>query len=218
MRLIALQEPMRMELNSMFGVNNTIIMNNGIDFKNFTNPRPSQDVRRELGIPNGAFVVGHVGRFAEPKNHPFVLDVFSRLLDQKKDAILLLVGDGPMHDEIVSRIAALHLESNVKIVGNRSDVADLLNAMDVFFFPSIYEGLGIALIEAQKMKRPCVVSNRVPSAATISNLVTTLSLEDSKDKWVEALYQPAPENVEYYDLEKWDMNNVVKNLEKDYFE
>ena len=218
MRLIALQEPMRMELNAMFDVKNTIVMNNGIDFQNFTNPRPSQEIRQELGIPNGAFVIGHVGRFAEPKNHSFILDVFSRLLDQKKDSFLLLVGDGPQRDEVLSRIAALHLESNVKIVGNRTDVPDLLNAMDVFFFPSIYEGLGIALIEAQKMGCPCVVSNRVPSAATISNLVTTLSLEDSKDKWVEALYKPAPENVEYYDLEKWDMNNVVKELEIVYSE
>ena len=123
-----------------------------------------------------------------------------------------------MRDEVVSRIITLHLESNVKIIGNRTDVPDLLNAMDVFFFPSIYEGLGIALIEAQKMRLPCVISDRIPSAATISNLVTTLSLDDTKDKWVASLFKPTPVNVEYYDLEKWDMNNVVKDLEMVYSE
>lgn len=216
MQLIALQEPMRVELNSMFNTNNTIIVNNGIDFSRFSHPRSTQDVRQELNIPMDAFVVGHVGRFAEPKNHFFILDTFYKLSAQKKNAFLLLVGDGSMRNEIVRTIAKLHLEKKVKIISNRTDVPDLLNAMDVFFFPSLYEGLGIALIEAQKMKLPCVISNQIPSAATISNLITVLSLEDSKSKWIDALCKPKPLNIEYIKLEKWDMNNIVKDLETMY--
>ena len=106
----------------------------------------------------------------------------------------------------------------MKILGNRTDVPSLLNAMDVFFFPSVYEGLGIALIEAQKMGLPCVISDRVPSAAVISNLVSVLSLECPKDLWANALCKPVPSNIEYYNLEKWDMNNVVKELEVLYCE
>ncbi len=218
MQLIALHEQMRLELNSLFNVNNTIVVNNGIDFSRFSHPRFAQTVRQELGIPRNAFVVGHIGRFVEEKNHLFILDVFSEVTTQKENAFLLLVGEGGLINAVLKKIEELHLEKKVKIIGKRTDVPDLLNAMDVFLFPSIYEGLGIALIEAQKMGLPCVVSDRVPSAATISNLVTALSLEDSKDKWACALNQTRPLNVCYYDLEKWDMNRIVKELEAMYYE
>ena len=90
--------------------------------------------------------------------------------------------------------------------------------MNVFLFPSVYEGLGMALVEAQKMGVPCVISDRVPSAATISNLVSVLSLDSPKDLWAEALCEPAPSNIEYCNLERWDMNNIVKELEVLYSE
>lgn len=218
MQLIALQESMRVKLNAMFGVNNTIVVNNGIDFSSFTKPTSAQNVRQKLNIPNKAFVVGHVGRFAEPKNHFFIIDVFYKLASKRNDAYLILVGDGPLRPAVVKKIKDLQIDTRVKILGNRTDVPSLLNAMDVFFFPSVYEGLGIALIEAQKMGLPCVISDRVPSAAVISNLVSVLSLECPKDLWANALCKPVPSNIEYYNLEKWDMNNVVKELEVLYCE
>ena len=218
MQLIALQKAMQAELNAMFGVNNTIVVNNGIDFSRFFNADSAQVVRQKLNIPDNAFVVGHVGRFAEPKNHFFIIDVFCKLLSKGKDAYLILVGDGPLRSSIAERIKDLQVDTRVRILGNRTDVPDLLNAMNVFLFPSVYEGLGMALVEAQKMGVPCVISDRVPSAATISNLVSVLSLDSPKDLWAEALCEPAPSNIEYYNLERWDMNNIVKELEVLYSE
>ena len=116
-------------------------------------------------------------------------------------AYLILVGDGPLRSAIVEKIKDLQMDARVRILGNRTDVPDLLNVMNVFLFPSVYEGLGMALVEAQKMGLPCVVSNRVPSAATISNLVSVLSLDSPQDLWADALCEPAPSNIEYYNLE-----------------
>lgn len=213
MRFIALHDSMRQELNAMYGVQNTIVVNNGIYFSKFENPLPSEIVRKKIGVPCDAFVVGHVGRFAEVKNHIFLIKVFTKLLARRKDAFLLLVGGGAKREEIKSKIRELHIETCVKILDNRTDVPDIMNSMNVFAFPSTYEGLGIVLIEAQKIGLPCVASDRVPSAATISNLVTVLPLERSLDQWVDALCKPAPPNVIYNDLEKWNMNNIIKQLE-----
>ena len=216
MQFIALHEKMRVELNTMFRVHNTVVVNNGIIFSKFDNPLPSEIVRQKIGIPKEAFVVGHIGRFAEPKNHFFILNCFSKLVVQKPNSFLLLVGNGPLRSIIFSKIRELNLESKVKILDNRTDIPDILNAMNVFLFPSIYEGLGIVLIEAQKMGLPCVVSDKVPSAATISNLVTTLSLKQNQDQWCKALCKAIPSNVVYNNLEKWNMNNIIKQLEKLY--
>lgn len=216
MRFIALHNSMKMELNTLFGVKNTVVLNNGINFAKFECPLPSKIVRKRIGVPEDAFVVGHVGRFAEVKNHRFLLEVFSKLLVKRKDSFLLLVGEGCLRETLISKIKELHIDTKVKILGNRTDVPDLMNSMNVFAFPSIYEGLGIVLIEAQKMGLPCVASDRVPSAATISNLVTTLSLEQPIEMWADALCKPSPQNIDYYDLEKWDINNVIRKLEKQY--
>lgn len=213
LQLIALHNSMRVELNRLFGVDNTIVINNGIDFSKFSNVLTKEKSRKKLKIPKDAFVVGHLGRFIQEKNHVFLLKIFARLVEKKSNSLLLLIGSGPLLDSIKSKINELRIENNVLILSNRTDVPDLLNAMDVFAFPSIYEGLGIALIEAQKMGLPCVVSDKVPSAATISNLVTTLQLTAAEEKWVDALLKPKPKIVEYQNLESWDIRNVVKQLE-----
>lgn len=215
-QLIALHDSMREELNSLFNVNNTVVVNNGIDFSRFSGRNLSSRIRQDLNIPKDAFVIGHIGRFVEQKNQLFIIDVFSLLLKKRKDSYLLLVGNGSMKSVIIDKIKTMHLDANIRVLDNRNDVPDLLSAMDVFIFPSIYEGLGIVLIEAQKMGLPCIVSDRVPSAAIISNLVTTLSLGASLDCWTNELCKSAPSKIEYFGLEEWDMKNVVKRLEKMY--
>ena len=101
------------------------------------------------------------------------------------------------------------------ILSNRSDIPDLLNAMDIFVFPSLHEGLGISLIEAQKMKLPCFVSEIIPQAAIISNLVTKLPLNDSQ-KWVDTILNfKGIKNVELNDSD-WNIEEIIKKLEKIY--
>lgn len=161
----------------------------GIDFAPFEQEVDPIAVRAELGLPGGAFVVGHVGIFRLQKNHAFLLDVAAELVAREPRARLLLVGDGDLRPEIERKIAALGLGEHVVLAGVRADVARLmLGAMDAFVFPSRNEGLGIVLLEAQAAGLPCVVSDVVPAeASVVAELTDRRSLSESPARWAEAV-------------------------------
>lgn len=216
MRFIVLHDKMKQEVNEMFNVNNSIILNNGIDFSRFNNPVSKKDMRKKLNIVETSFVVGHVGRFSKVKNHDFLIDVFYEIYKIKNNSFLLMIGSGEEEEKIVNKLHDLKLDNHYMILSNRNDIPNLLNVMDVFIFPSMYEGLGISLIEAQKMNLPCFKSDNVPNFAVISNLVTSLSLELSAKKWSDAvLYYKIPNTIILND-EQWNMKKVIKKLEKIY--
>ena len=218
MQLIALNDPMRDELNSLFQVKNTIVLNNGIDFKRFIVDESKEEIRGEIGIPPDRFLVGHVGRFCTVKNHVFIIDVFKQLLEKKPNSHLLLVGEGELRTAIENKIKKMGITEHVTMLKSRTDIPRIMKCMDVFIFPSLYEGLGIVLIEAQKMKTHCVISSAIPSAAVVSNFVNRMPPDASLDKWVSAILKSHDESIEYYDIEKWDMNNVIHKLESLYSE
>ena len=148
-----------------------IMMNNAIDTAQYAfSPAIRAKMRRELGLEN-RFVVGHVGRFAEQKNHMFLLEIFAALAQKRSDAVLLLVGGGAREDEIRKRVQALGLQERVKFLGVRNDINRVMQAMDTFVFPSFFEGLGVVVIEAQTTGLPCFVSDRVPLAANLTDHV-----------------------------------------------
>lgn len=140
----------------------------GIDLTPFTSPVDKAEVRRELGIPSAAFVVGHVGRFEDQKNHEFFVEVAlfcARLMPQLH---FLLVGDGPLRSNIEAKVAALGLSSRFTFAGVRTDVPRVMKgAMDVFLFPSKYEGLGLVVVEAQAAGLRSLVSEAVPAEADV---------------------------------------------------
>ena len=112
---------------------------NGIDMDQYDYSETTATAYREnLGLKD-KFVLGHVGRFHEAKNHAFLLDVFAGVCEQRSDAMLLLVGDGDIREKIESKIQRLGLENRVVMTGSRDDVSKLLQAMDVFVFPSLWE-------------------------------------------------------------------------------
>ena len=119
---------------------------------------------------------------------------------------------------IQEQIRELGLTECSKILSERTDIPDLLNAMDRFVLPSTVEGLGIVLIEAQKMKLPCIVSNTVPKAATISNLVKRLDLNLPEETWAREIIDFFVDDVRYHGVEEWDMKHVIKQLEAIYGE
>lgn len=160
----------------MFGKKAFCILHNAIDTKCFTsNLEERNAVRNELAIPADALVIGHVGRFATPKNHSFLLRVFARLPQNTR---LLLVGDGELRNDTEKQAEQLGIRERVFFAGIRSDVNRLLQAMDVFAFPSLYEGLGIAAIEAQAAGLPCLISDGVPIACKVTDLVQQLPLAE----------------------------------------
>jgi glycosyltransferase involved in cell wall biosynthesis len=160
----------------------------GIDFEPFAQP-PNPNLRKNLGIPEDAFVVGHVGRFHEQKNHEFLLEVAGEVVRRCPNAYFLLIGDGPLRSQIVSEVQRRDLDRCVKFVPDTLSVPKfMLSAMDCFVLPSRYEGLGLVAVEAQAAGLSCVISDRVPEEAVVdSKLVKFLRLEDSLESWAEAI-------------------------------
>lgn len=174
----------------MFGGASYQIINNAIDVVACAyNPTKRQEMRRQLGLEN-EFTIGHVGRFNQPKNHPFLLDIFAALLRREPNAVLLLVGGGEDMTKIQAKAQALGVAEHVRFLGIRSDVADLMQAMDVFVFPSLYEGLPVTMVEAQAAGLPCIISDKVPPECILTDgLVDALPLSAEPEAWAEKMLE-----------------------------
>ena len=156
------------------------VVKNAINFERF---RPSSDevekIREYLGLRN-KFVVGHVGRFTYAKNHMFLIDVFADIRKKRNDAVLLLVGDGELHQPIVDKVKEMGLTEKVVFAGKVSNPEVYYSLADVIIIPSVFEGLSLATIESQIAGVPAIVSDAIPEEAVISNGVKRLKLSDNK--------------------------------------
>lgn len=172
----------------MFGGASYQIINNAIDVSAYTyDPTKRQEMRRQLGLEN-EFTIGHVGRFNQPKNHSFLLDIFAALLKKESNAVLLLAGGGEDMPKIQAKAEALDIAEHVRFLGIRSDVAGLMQAMDVFVFPSLYEGLPVTMVEAQAAGLPCIISDKVPPECIITEgLVDIMPLSAGAETWSEKI-------------------------------
>jgi glycosyltransferase involved in cell wall biosynthesis len=162
----------------------------GIDLSPFGENVGGERVRRELGIPEKAYVIGHVGNFREQKNHVYLMDIAASLVESGADCYwFLLIGDGPLRPRIKRRAEELGLADKVIFAGARSDVPKLmLGAMDLFLFPSLYEGLGVALLEAQAAGLPCVISDVIAEEIdVIKENMHRLSLGEPPAVWADAI-------------------------------
>lgn len=171
----------------MFGTKDVHILPNAIDIERYAfNLLIRNQTKKALGLDD-AFVIGHVGRFSAVKNHSFLTDIFAQIKRQEPNSKLLLVGAGSEMQAVQQKVKTLGLGADVIFTGVRNDVANLMQAMDVFVFPSLYEGLGIVLIEAQAAGLPCVVSDTIPREAYLTDLVTAEKLSSSVEKWAEKI-------------------------------
>ena len=165
---------------------NYAVIHNAIDTNDFCyNEATREKVRQDYNFGE-KLVIGNVGSFKDQKNHAFLLDIFYELSLLRPDAVLLLVGDGKLREKLVKKAAYLGITEKVIFAGVRSDVNELIQAMDLFVFPSKYEGLPVTLIEAQVSGIPIIMSDSISSEAVItSNLVSTQSLKNSPKQWAE---------------------------------
>lgn len=200
----------------LFGDSQFTVFRNAIDTQKFAfNQTVRNEVRKELDISEGQFVLGHVGRFESQKNHRFLLQVFDEILKIKADSILLLIGEGSLQGEI-RKIA----NGNVKFLNARNDVHRIYSAMDAFVLPSTYEGLGIAGVEAQANGLPCFFSKEVPEEAGITDCASFIGLDESAKKWAQEIL--AKRNASRADYSKkvmaagYDIRIEAKKLEEFY--
>jgi glycosyltransferase involved in cell wall biosynthesis len=167
------------------------VLHCGIDLQPFQVPVARDQVRTDLGLPIGVPVFGHVGRFHLQKNHPFLLEVFGEIQKRIPHAHFLLVGDGPLRGQIEARSKAMGLSSKMHFVGIRTDVPRLMRGgMDVFIFPSIFEGLPIAVLEAQAAGLCCLISSSISrEVAAGPEVVAFMDLSATPRDWAEQSVQ-----------------------------
>jgi len=171
----------------MFGNHKFEILPNAINTDLYKyNSVTANTIRESFGIGKDEMLIGHVGRFEPPKNHTFLIDVFFELQKNVK-AKLILVGDGYLRKSIEQKVTSLNILDKVIFTGIRNDVHNLLQAMDVFVFPSLYEGLGISVIEAQSTGLPCVISDNIPEQCILTSTVSRISLLAPLSEWTNAI-------------------------------
>ncbi|MGN0632892.1 MAG: glycosyltransferase family 1 protein [Oscillospiraceae bacterium] len=196
---------------------------NGIETERFAySEKVRAEKRSELGIKD-KFVVGHVGRFMQQKNHDFLIDIFKEIHARRPDSVLLLVSDGRLIENIKAKVHALGLDGSVHFLGNRRDVNEIYQAMDVFLFPSLWEGLPLTGIEAQTSGLPVVMSDVITDEVCITPNVYTMSLKDSADNWAQKVLQ-VTENYKRRNMQKqaadagFDISTTAQLLQEFYIE
>lgn len=178
------------------------IINNGIDSSKFKFSRTIRDeIRREFNLDN-KLVIGHVGRFFPQKNHKLIINIFEQLLTKNKESILILIGEGSLMNDIKEIVKTKGISENVLFLGNRSDVHLLMQGMDVFLMPSLFEGLPVVGIEAQASGLPCVFSDTITNEVDIINSSTFVSLNSSIDSWVDAI-------LNFKDFDRKNTENLI---------
>ena len=186
---------------------NFSILPNAINVEQFRySPGIRKCVRTENGVQN-CFVIGHVGVFDHNKNHEFMVDLFRIIHSYTSKTVLWLIGEGSESERIKERVRKLELSDHVKFWGARDDVADLMQAMDLFLFPSHFESFGNAALEAQAAGLPVLCSDTIPDEVKVSNRITFLSLT-RQEVWVKRI-------MEQVHTERHDISDLVKGTKYD---
>ena len=200
------------------------LLNNAIDLDKFKYNEELRNLKRnQLSIDNDTLVIGHIGRFVAQKNHEFLIDIFNEIQIKKSNSILLLVGSGPLMDDIKQKVNNLGLQDKVKFLGQRDDVAELYQAFDVLLLPSLYEGLSVVAVEAQATGNLCVLSDSMTKETKVLDDTVFMSLEDSAIKWADCVLTNASK-YKKHDTSKemqnkgFDIKKEAINLENKYFE
>lgn len=160
-----------------------IIIKNGLALSEYIiDKKVTNRLKDEVGV-RGKYVVAHIGRFSEQKNHEYLIEVFKEIKKRKDNAILLLFGEGELKKKIFSKVQNLGLKQDVIFMGVKNNIYEYLSIVDVIIFPSLFEGMPNAIIEAQAAGVPCVVSDEITKEIKLTNLVEFMSLKDKAEKW-----------------------------------
>ncbi len=197
------------------------IMRNAIDTDKFSfSEEKRKKVRKELCI-EGKYILGHVGRMEPVKNHKFLISIFNEISKLIPEAVLLLVGDGRVREQVEEQIRDLNLQKKVMLLGKRDDANMMMQAMDILLLPSLFEGFPMVLVEAQTSGLPCIVSDKVTKEAAITPLVSYRSLViDEWIKKIQDIYQDRNRTRKSMHSEVaaagYEIRNQIKELEELY--
>ncbi|MFH5186064.1 glycosyltransferase family 1 protein [Paenibacillus sp. TAB 01] len=176
------------------------VLNNAVHVEQFQyDPDVRSRLREELGAGD-RLVIGHIGRFNKQKNHDFLLDVFKAVQELRPDTLLVLAGDGQLRPEMERKAARLGLSGSIRFLGVREDVPELMQAMDLFVFPSLFEGLPVVLVEAQAAGLNCLVSDAITQESDVTGRVRFISLKESAESWARTIAGASPERRDTAEL------------------
>ena len=191
------------------------VIPNAIDLKKYKFSQVVREkVRKTLNIED-KFVVGHIGRMASQKNQKFLLKIFADVRKENSKAVLLIIGDGPLRNDLENEITRLKLKDSVILLGVRNDVPELLMAMDVFVLPSLFEGLGIVAIEAQATGLKCILSENVPKEVDCG-ICEFVSLNTYIRSWSNCILKNDKSLLNYKLLDLYSIESASKKIESIY--
>lgn len=193
---------------------------NGVDTSKYLySDSQRKMLRKHYAISDSTFVLGTVGRCEDTKNQAFIINLLNDETLKKEEIVFILVGEGLLHEKLYDKAKSYDLKNRVLFVGSQTDIRPFLCAMDLFLFPSKAEGFGVALVEAQLCKLPCVANTKVPRETRISDYVQYISIDD-KQKWINAieiaLHDKSSRQKRAFDSSAIDIKNCVKALENLY--
>lgn len=198
-----------------------VLIQNGIKTDEYVfNNELRDSYRKKLNLENNV-AFANVGRFCEAKNHMFLLETFNVIKNRIPNAMLILIGDGELHEQVCNKINDLELKDKVLMLGARNDVSGILQALDCIIMPSKWEGFPVALLEEQASGLPCFVSDTVTKQAKINSNVFYLPLADGYEKWADCICDRYDEqnrilNADVIKEEGYDISNTVERLEAIY--
>ena len=199
------------------------MINNAIPLTEYKfNEEVRKKIREDMGL-HGKFVVGHVGSFTHVKNHRFLISIFRDMLKEIPSAHLLIIGEGPLREQIISQIDNLGLKDNVTLAGLRSDVNTLLQGMDMIIMPSLFEGLPVSLVEAQASGLPVIASETISKDTAITPNIRFIPLSAGSEAWLKAIMEfhdhfRREDTSEFISKNGFDIKNVATYLSQIYSE
>ena len=198
---------------------NVHILHNAVDLDIFHYDEDARSkIRKEFSIGSDVSVFGHIGRFMEQKNHIFLAEIFKCVKEINSNTLLLLVGDGDLKDQFEKKAIELGIKDSIIFAGIRSDIPALLSAMDVFVFPSLYEGMPNTVIEAQATGLPCIIADTITKEANITGLVEYLPLSHSAEHWaqisMQKLCSQRSETKQAFVENKYDIQSLTQEFKK----
>lgn len=190
------------------------LLKNAIDVNRFQFNSDIRNLKRkELEINEDTLIIGHVGRFVTQKNHSFLIEIFSELLKIHSNSKLLLVGKGPLFDEINRKVDGLNISDKVIFLGQRADVNELYQAFDAVILPSLYEGLVVVLVEAQCAGLPCLSSTEISNETQITENLKLISLKESASEWAKEILNLYTNHKRCQTLNKLNQSGYNINIE-----
>lgn len=163
---------------------NVVDIKNGIDISKYKfSNSVRNDYRNRLKVDSDTVIVGSIARLENQKNHAFLLRIFKDYIDRNPNSLLLIAGEGSLKNKLVDETIQLGIKDRVKFLGNRNDIPNLLQAVDILLMPSLYEGMPFVGMEAQAAGLPIVASDTVDHDLNITGQVTFLKLTDAVSVW-----------------------------------